>query len=467
MLRQGGRTPALPRSREDGPPRAGYFFAWHANILDEKLIGWRAIRADLHPVLFPMSLKTLAALALSFMLLACGGQDPVRAGIPALSVSITTKHSSREITRADYYPLVQRLYVSYFGRPADPAGLDFYAGHYLLAGADLHPGSLDQAYLNDPFIRMLIDSFGTSKESNDLYPGDNATFIGAIYANLFNRLPDEGGKAFWIAALDSGAVNRAAAALAIMNGAQGSDADIIASKVSAASAFTSALNLPSRRAVYSGKAANSVVRAMLARVGQRVDIKAFASEAELTINQLLAASQLFVIDSVTPETAQVGKLLELTVTGINMLFQTQLNVASCTGMTEIPGGHLLERRFTCTPTIAGAMAVTVTDIEGMQAAEFTLRVVDANYVAPTVSAVSPDVATLGSQTLFTVTGTHLLGKVRMEVADCVSDNIEIAGATDSQWQYACKPTSGGKKTATVFGMMGEVLYTFTVNVSDI
>ena len=336
-----------------------------------------------------MSLKSLAALALSFMLFACGGQDRVPAGIPALSVSITTKHSAREVTRADYYPLVQRLYVGYFGRPADPGGLDFYAGHYLSAGADINPAALDQAYTADPFIRMLIDSFGTSKESSDLYPGDNAEFITAIYANLFNRAPDEGGKAFWIAALDSGAVNRAAAALAVMNGAQGSDAEIVASKVGAASAFTGALNLPSRRAVYSGKVANAVVRAMLARVGQSLNIKAFASDAELTINTLLASSGMFVVDSVTPDSAQVGKLLELIVTGINLPSHTQVSAASCTAMTEVPGGHLLERRYTCVPGAAGTMAVTVADSEGVPAAEFTLTVVDASYVAPTVAAVTP------------------------------------------------------------------------------
>jgi len=413
-----------------------------------------------------MSLKSLAALALSFMLLACGGQDPVPAGIPPLTVSITTKHSAREISRADYYPLVQRLYVAYFGRPADPAGLDFYAGHYLAAGADTAPALLDQAYLSDPYIRTLVDSFGTSQESSDLYPGDNAEFITAIYANLFNRIPDDGGKAFWIAALDSGAVNRAAAALAIMNGAQGTDAEIVVSKVNAASAFTGALKLPSRRAVYSGKTANTLVRAMLARVGQGLNIKAFASEASVTINTLLANSGLFVIDSVTPDVAQAGKPLELTVTGINLHALTQVTVATCSGLAELAGGHLLERRYTCMPTVAGTMAVSIADGEGVPAAEFTIRVVDANYTVPTVSAVSPETTFTGIKTLFTVTGTGLLANVRMEVADCVSDNIDIEGATDTQWQYACKPTSSGKKTVTVYSLLGEVLYTFTLTVDD-
>ncbi|WP_182915706.1 DUF4214 domain-containing protein [Massilia cavernae] len=133
---------------------------------------------------------------------------------------------------------------------------------------------------------MLVDSFGLSQESRDLYPGDNKVFLAAIYRNLFNRTPDAVGEAFWVAALDGGHITRGSAAISLMAGAQNEDRTLVDVKVKVASDFTTALNTPSRRAAYDGLAANAVVRQMLADVTLATDPGSFPQKIEATIESL-------------------------------------------------------------------------------------------------------------------------------------------------------------------------------------
>lgn len=234
------------------------------------------------------SSKSTAALCAVFALLlgACGSGDapsPTADAQPVMAAS-TQKSSGNSVIVSDYHEVVQRVYVAYFGRPADPAGLTFYAGNYLNAGAATNIVDVSNAYGANAQVRALIDSFGTSKESQDLYPGDNSNFVGAIYRNLFNREADAAGLSFWVGNIDAGRMTRAQAAVAIMAGSQGTDATLIDSKVKVAANFTSALNTTTKQSAYSGLEANAVVRTMLAGVTLATDVNAFQSTIDSTIN---------------------------------------------------------------------------------------------------------------------------------------------------------------------------------------
>jgi aryl-phospho-beta-D-glucosidase BglC (GH1 family) len=194
--------------------------------------------------------------------------------------------------------------VGYFGRPADPTGLAFYANNYLNAAAPTNIVDMSKAYATNPGVKALIDSFGTSAESQALYPGDNATFLTAIYHNLFNRDPDAKGLSFWVSVIDSGAVTRPNAVLALMGGAQGSDVSIIENKATAASNFTRALNTPAFTAAYSGMEANAVLRNMLTKVGLSPDdVSVFQSNVNVTLATLV---QLSLPGRFAPPAAQSG-----------------------------------------------------------------------------------------------------------------------------------------------------------------
>ncbi|OMG65224.1 hypothetical protein AUR61_009565 [Stutzerimonas balearica] len=119
---------------------------------------------------------------------------------------------------------IQNAYVAFFNRPADVAGLQYwssYAGNY----AD------------------LLNTFAESAEYKDLYAGMNSTqLVNAVYQNLFGRPAEVAGLTYWVGQLDNGALKIGNIADAINKGAQGTDADIISNKVTAATAFTNALD---------------------------------------------------------------------------------------------------------------------------------------------------------------------------------------------------------------------------------
>ena len=128
---------------------------------------------------------------------------------------------------ADFYDTVQKIYIAYYQRPADPLGLRFWSDQLDAAGGD---------------FSQIIDSFGTSPEANQLYGAITVQNIGevidAIYNGLFGRDADPGGKAFYTEGFLTGTFTAASIALDILNGAQGSDAQAIENKLVVANDFT-------------------------------------------------------------------------------------------------------------------------------------------------------------------------------------------------------------------------------------
>ncbi|MFC7653812.1 DUF4214 domain-containing protein [Pseudoduganella danionis] len=236
------------------------------------------------------------------MLLACGGNDP-----STVSVAPIVQHgrvAQGAATAADYSDLLQRIYVAYFGRPSDPAGLAFWTKQYLAAGLPSTLSGLVQTYTTTPAARPLVDMFGTSQESQDLYGGDNDAFITAIYLNMFGRQPDAAGKAYWLNLINTGAVTRPIAALSIMAGAQAADGQIIENKIKVASNFTTALNSPERNAAYDGLDANVVVRKLLNTVNATTNVTAFQTSLDDTIAALVTTKAANTpVDPATPLTS--------------------------------------------------------------------------------------------------------------------------------------------------------------------
>lgn len=128
---------------------------------------------------------------------------------------------------SDYTNQIQQIYLAYLGRPADPAGLAYWADQVDSQGGDLS---------------LVLSGFAASEESAALY-GEMSTnqTISAIYANLFKRDADDAGVAYWQAQIESGTVDPAQAALAILLGAQDNDMTAASNKLTAANAFTASV----------------------------------------------------------------------------------------------------------------------------------------------------------------------------------------------------------------------------------
>ena len=188
-----------------------------------------------------------------------------------------------------YRTVSQQVYLAYFGRPADPGGLYWFANTLKNAGAPSDVVALEQAYNSNATVKALIDSFGTSAESNALYGGDNTAYVTAVYQNLFNRNPDSGGLQFWVNALNSGGLTRGKAALSIMAaGMPNADGVTITKKSSVAVNFTKSLDLAPEISAYNGATAAAKARTMLKQVGSGTDVNAFQPTVDATIAQIVS-----------------------------------------------------------------------------------------------------------------------------------------------------------------------------------
>lgn len=205
----------------------------------------------------------------------------------------------------DYASIVQQLYISYFGRPADYFGLQNFEAQLDAIGAPTNLTDLNAAVQagKTPALNALINSFATSSESVALYGTDNSPigiskFLVAVFTNVLGRAPALGeGWDFWYNALASGNLSRANAALAIAEGAttnttaQGLlDAQTIANKQAVANAFTAALDTPTKINAYSTAAAVAVASGLLQGVTPTTNPATYQSTVLAAVDSVVATS---------------------------------------------------------------------------------------------------------------------------------------------------------------------------------
>ena len=207
---------------------------------------------------------------------------------------------------ADYKGLVESIYVSYFGRPADTLGLANFAAQLDALKAPTTVFGLNASYKSTPALRSLIDSFGASAESINLYGSDNVAFVSAIYQNLLNRTADFDGLVFWVTELNAGRLTKGNAALAIMAGAyenksaQGLlDAKLLDNKVAIATNFTTAVDTADELNAYRGDAAAATARDMLKTVTATTSTTAFQATVDATLATIVTNAIPVVITSLT------------------------------------------------------------------------------------------------------------------------------------------------------------------------
>ncbi|QOY93738.1 hypothetical protein IM543_19690 [Massilia sp. UMI-21] len=237
--------------------------------------------------------KSFAVLAAILALGGCGGnaQD---APLPRLATLAAVHHA--QASASAYLPLVQQLYVAFFGRPADPAGLAWHADVLLRLHAPADLRGLAAAYDSDARIRSLVDGLSDSAEAQSLYGDSPALLIEALYRQGFNRDAEPAGLDYWTGIIRQHGLNRAAALMRILAGAQGSDLATFQRKTDAAAVFTGAVDSPTTRALYSGAGSNALVRDMLGVVHSDSSAAAIAARVDAGIAALSAQRAYIVQD---------------------------------------------------------------------------------------------------------------------------------------------------------------------------
>lgn len=213
--------------------------------------------------------------------------------------------------------ITQQLYIAYFGRPADIGGLENFSREVarLVPQAQSIRDLLAAYQAGNQDVLNLVNSFSASQESIDLYGlGTTASFVDAIYQNIFDRGAESEGLNFWVDAIDNRGLNRAQVALemmsaAIRNGA--GDAITVMKKTIVSDSFTTLLDTEREVQAYVGNFAAAVARDMLNMVNQETDLNQFGPEIERTITELVGllppvAGQQFFLTEQTDQIQGTG-----------------------------------------------------------------------------------------------------------------------------------------------------------------
>ncbi len=117
-------------------------------------------------------------------------------------------------------------YIAYYGRPADPGGLDYWADRLR------REGSLDS----------IIEAFGESQEFDQRFGAlNNADLVTNLYEQLFGRRPDEEGLLFYELFLGLGLMSLQSISLDILFGVQNEDVTIVNNRKNVAKYYISQL----------------------------------------------------------------------------------------------------------------------------------------------------------------------------------------------------------------------------------
>lgn len=389
----------------------------------------------------------------------------------------------------DYTAVVQQLYVSYFGRPADFYGLQNFSAQLDAIGAPKTFAAVQAAVGADAAgttaLSKLVNTFSNSAESIALYGNDNSQigvskFVAAIYQNVLGREADVSGFNFWVSAISSGTLTKANAAAAITQAATANttaqgllDAQTVANKVAVATSFTTALDTVAELNAYSGDAAAAAGRGLLTGVNSTTNVTAYQSTITSTITGIVNGSAPV---SNLVLTADVDNIIGTNAADTITALVRADATASTEGTTTLNSGDSIDggagidtlnlivgKADSVLPSTATVKNVEIINITGAQnivaagATAGAAATVDASYFAgsTTVNLVAPTAAvtvnglsgkTLGVQGKATATVTGNFGSAGLAT-------VQLTGASDAA-------TTAGN---AVINLAGAGIKTVTVN----
>lgn len=359
---------------------------------------------------------------------------------------------------------LNKAYLAYFGRPADFTGKTHFA-------------TLEQA--------DVIQAFDASAESKALYGDNVASKVNAIYNNLFNRDAEPAGLVYWTTLISQGRVTPASAALAILNGAQGTDTTAVTNKLAASEAFVAALNTTPELVGYSGMEAAASARSWLKAVG--------ADAASLTA--AIAGVDAAVTAAVAVGGGGVpGATFTLT-TGLNTVIGTAGNdtidggtlnsfsafdsidggagtdtLTILTDAATLPGGVTVKNveNINVNTSVAGAFTANATSYTGVQSLKVTasnqgvgaLTVDSASAVTVNSSAATTGAINVGATTA--ATGAVNVSKVITGAGNVTGGAITVKGGTTVN-----TTTEATNSTVATTVTQGDVTVTGTADTTSV
>jgi len=260
-----------------------------------------------------------------------------------------------------YQQQVENIYLAYYGRPADPAGLTYWESQ--LSGAN---GNLN----------TIMTAFATSAEATTLYGSLNTTQqISAIYEALFNHAPDSAGLAYYLKGISTGAFTLASVALNVFNGASGTDATVLGLKQTYAAAFTAALAVSTAdQALYNGTTAANNARGAVAGVTTAANETASVAALPTTLANIGSATVTYTLTTAVESIAPISNSLVVGVLGNGLTPATTStfivgDVIAATGvnntldLTDVSGATALPSTVATSTATTAATNVTVSGVQ--------------------------------------------------------------------------------------------------------
>lgn len=232
-----------------------------------------------------------------------------------------------------YHNDIQKLYVAYFNRPADAAGLAYYED------------VLEKASNVEATMAVISADFAKSTEYTAAFQGKTSEqIVDIIYTNLFGHAADAGGRKFYADNLTAGKVTVANVVQEVAKGALGSDLTAYNNKLTAAAAFSAAVDTDAEKAGYSGADANAVAREFLAGVTDDASLATALSPAVLngSVGAAVAAGTPFSVPVALAQLNAASTAMNTFVTSIDLdkdattvTTAAQIEAAEGTAMTTV------------------------------------------------------------------------------------------------------------------------------------
>ncbi|OUV02328.1 MAG: hypothetical protein CBC42_05930 [Betaproteobacteria bacterium TMED82] len=187
--------------------------------------------------------------------------------------------------------LIHQMYIAYYQRPADPAGLQYWQDQLTAnGGGEAGWNAIAAAFANAPESQALFGSQTLAQK------------ISAIYLAAFERAAADTEVAFW----EASGFNDAQIAFAVVNGAQNDDLTTVNNKVDYAEAFVSTLD-PAGTGVgpfafqYTDA---SLGRTLLDPITSTTDVSTatVATQVTATLPSIVTVSLTSGADTITPTT---------------------------------------------------------------------------------------------------------------------------------------------------------------------
>jgi len=245
---------------------------------------------------------------------------------------------------------VQRLYVAYFNRPADPVSLAVYEAML----------PTDRVATQAELQVIAETYFSPSAEYTTNFAGkSNSQIVDQLYQNIFGRSAEAEGLISWASKLTDGSITVAELALQLSYSAQGTDAAVVNARIEAATTFTDGLDTAAEITGYSGNAAAAAGRVYLAQISGELPTTAEAVTTQK--DAAIAGVGASITSAVDADTSTSGSTFTLTTSAETLngtagddSFVAVVTGLGASGTTILPGDILSGGSGTDTLTISTA-----------------------------------------------------------------------------------------------------------------